>query len=761
MRIINVTKIILIFFVLFFMAVWRCVCAADNAAVVLPSGSKIVETPQGIILNITLPLGGKSSHAIIRTLERTVVDLRKNIELSARRDVSDKFARNSTELNEVAGINELRPTVILQFNVEPNQDMYGRGSSFGVCYEIAKLLVSEKFNGIRTVAYFPQSVKGHVMLVALACDERAAADNAEIGEAAGGDSSITKTEREAYFEISRKKLAVPNAVIEKMLDPSAVLMRVETEKGVRLILPNEAAALGETESFIDNPAVVIAAGEPGIFTAEAARKMNLISRIVNDRVELSRGLGFRPDDIKMTPIPGELGHAVRIDISGAINYDKIGVAMRAIQAAVDPQSAAQNNRKFVAGRAGFICLTIDSPGGDLAASINLATLLTDKELKDVWKVAYIPFQARADAALIALACDEVVLGQDAVLGGDGSTEFSKAEVADAKVTIREIFSKDALRSWSIPVGFVDRDVEIFKMTRRQRPVLTDYFCEEEYQGLSDAADWERGESIKKGGELFTVIGGKGEQYVVDRQANDFAEFKLIYGLEDDPFLVEPGWADKLVGILSSPGMSMFILFVVYIALVYDGTGLGIGAFIAVVGMFLYFWLNFLGGTAGWLEVILFVVGVLCVLVEIFLLPGLGVFGIGGAIAMIASLVFATQTFYIPRNSYQFAQARNSILLLCISGAGMIIFGIMAARAINKMNKPKDKDTVQIKERERLASYDDLLGMEGKAITPLVPAGRAVINNKPINVVSDGDLIERGEKIRVIEVVGYRVVVSKF
>jgi membrane-bound ClpP family serine protease len=756
MKIINVTKIVFVLFLLFATTTKLYSQANDSESNLSVVSGSSVGISRGVILNITLPISGKSSHAIIRAIDRAAADMRK-LELSGKGNESDKVVGGSAGVKN-SGVAELSPTIILQFNVSADQDIYGRGSSFGVCYEIAKLLTSEKLNGIRTVSYFPQSVKGHVLLVALACDERAAAGKAELGEVASGDEVITKAEREAYFEISRKRLAVPKAAVEKMLDSSVVLMRVETERGLRLILSDEADSLSKTESFVDSPSVMVAAGEPGIFTAEAARKINLISWIADDRIELARGLGFRPDDIKSTPIPGEVGHAIRIDINGTINYDKVGVAMRMIQSAVEPKRAVSSNREFGSDKVGFICVVIDSAGGDLASSINFAMFLADDEFRDILKVAYIPFQARSDAALIALACDEVVLGQGAVLGGDGNAEFSKNEVEDAKVTIREIFSKATLRSWSIPVGFIDREAEIFKMTRTRQPVITDYFCDEEHQALSDSVDWVRGDCVKRSGELFKVIGGEGEQYVVDRHANDFSEFRLLYGLEDDPFLVEPSWADKLVAILSSPGMSMFILFVVFIALAYDVTGLGIGAFIAVVGICLFFWLNFLGGTAGWLEVILFVVGVLCVVVEIFLLPGLGIFGIGGAIAIITSLVFATQTFYIPRNSYQFAQARNSMLILFISSVGVIVCGVMLVRAISKLSKPND--TKQINEREKLVNYDYLSGMEGKTITPLVPAGRAIIDNKPINVVSDGDLIESGERIRVLEVVGNRVVVSK-
>ncbi|MDR1923739.1 MAG: hypothetical protein LBQ66_05125 [Planctomycetaceae bacterium] len=739
--------------------------------------------PPAVILNISLPVTGKSSHAIMRTLERTLADFRKssspNVSPAASPVASSAAAINSPESLSTNFVQEptpaaapiaitkntnnnstqLLPTIILQFDIDADQDLYGRGSSFGACYEIAEILVGERFSGIRTVAYFPQSVKGHALLIALACDERIAAEKAEIGEASIDEKDITKTEREAYLEISRKRLAVPKSVVEKMLDPAAVLLRVETEKGVRLTTPSEVDELSKTESFVNQPTVMIAAGEPGIFTSDTARKINLISHIANDRIELARGLGFRPDDIKTTPVPGELGHAIRVNINGPISYDKVGTTMRTIQAAIDPKSVTPNHRKYGMEKIGFICICIDSPGGDLTSSLNLATYLADtKELKEVWKVAYIPYQARADAALIALACDEIVLGQDAILGGDGSIEFSKEDINDAREIIRNIFSKDTMRSWSLAVGFIDREIEIFQAVRTKRPTLTDYFCDEELKLLQDANDWQKGGLIKKQGELFAITGGKGNQYFVDRLAKDFAEFKLLYGLEDDPLLMEPGWADQFIAVLSSPGMSAFLLMIVFLALAYDSTGTGIGALVAVMGLCLFFWLNFLGGTAGWLEVMIFVAGVIFVAIEIFVLPGFGIFGICGAIAIIISLVFATQTFYIPRNSYQFAQASNSLLMLCVSGAGIFIVGTMISRTLHKANKPKD--TIQINEREKLANYDHMLGMEGKTITPLVPAGKAMINGIPIDVMSEGELIERNETVYVTEIIGYRVIVNK-
>ena len=84
-------------------------------------------------------------------------------------------------------------------------------------------------------------------------------------------------------------------------------------------------------------------------------------------------------------------------------------------------------------------------------------------------------------------------------------------------------------------------------------------------------------------------------------------------------------------------------------------GIGIGGFVAAVCFLLFFWSRYLGGTAGWLEVSLFVAGVSCLLLEVFVIPGFGIFGLGGGALVLASLVLASQTFLWPRNEYQFEQ----------------------------------------------------------------------------------------------------------
>ena len=503
-----------------------CFCAATSA--------------EEILLDVELPLSAKSAHAAAKTLERVPAET---------------------------------TTVFIQLNVRTDEELFGRGSSFAGCYEFASLLASERFSHIRFVAFMPQSVQGHAVLVALACHERIMAERAEIGAAGIDESRITATHRQAYQEIALRR-NIPVALADKLLDSNAVILQVETERGLRLIAPDGVEALRQTETFAAEPTTVIPAGQQGIFSAELARQIRLIDLIAEDRIAAVRGVGIAPDGLKIVPILNESGHAVRINLSGVINSDRTGAVMRSIRNYVD---TPENN-------VNFLCLYIDSPGGDLDASLALASfIVTEINPAKVRTVAYIPYHARSDAALVAIACDEIVLGPGAVLGGDGARVFTQDQITFARRVIQESLSKRAVRSWSLPVAFVDPDIEVFRAVRMaegaRRP-LVDYLCDEALAELPDRAQWHKEGIVKPRGELLQIIQGKGEQFFVDRTAKDFAEFKLLYGLEQDPMLADPTWADGLIHFLSSPGMSVTILFLVFLALMLElnSPGIGIGLF---------------------------------------------------------------------------------------------------------------------------------------------------------------------------------------
>jgi len=101
-----------------------------------------------------------------------------------------------------------------------------------------------------------------------------------------------------------------------------------------------------------------------------------------------------------------------------------------------------------------------------------------------------------------------------------------------------------------------------------------------------------------------------------------------------------------------------------------------------------------------------------------------------------------------------------------SGAGILVLGMLARRYLphapmfNRvmLEPPHGQELAELSDRESMVDYDHLLEQQGLATTQLTPSGKARIGNELIDVIADGEVIERGATIEVVEVRGNRVVV---
>jgi len=64
------------------------------------------------------------------------------------------------------------------------------------------------------------------------------------------------------------------------------------------------------------------------------------------------------------------------------------------------------------------------------------------------------------------------------------------------------------------------------------------------------------------------------------------------------------------------------------------------------------------------------------------------------------------------------------------------------------------------DREAVVDWSHLNGQKGKAVTPIMPSGKARINGKVYDVISDGQVIDKGQSIEVVEAIANRVVVRQ-
>ncbi|HEY4312737.1 MAG TPA: NfeD family protein [Pirellulales bacterium] len=636
------------------------------------------------------------------------------------------------------------------FEIEPGR------ANFGEAYDLANFLSGPALNGATTVAWIPKTISGHAVLVAMACDEIVMSPEAEIGKAGEYEKVIEPSVRNAYVGIANRRMNIPSDVALALLDPAVELVMVETDVSREYALASRLDELRKQKSF-EKPKVIKPAGQPGIFTGNRAWELGFVKSLAASRADVAKALGLPREAVEADPSLDGDWRPVRIDIRGPITSKLAEQTQALIQNQIQDHDA------------NFFCLWIDSEGGSATDSINLANFLTSLDPGERRTVAYIPNAARADAAFIALAADQIVMHPKATLGGRGDMLADDVDVKLIAGSLRDIAKRKG-RAPAIAAAMIDPSVTVYRYTR-VRDALIDYFTPEDLAAQGDADGWQQGAEIGHRGQPLELTGQEAEQYGVARYlARDFEELKNLYGLEGDPALVEPSWAHILIDALNSPGISWLLLLVGGAALYAElqAPGIGLGGLISALCFLLYFWIAYLGGTAGWLEVLLFLAGVVCLMLEIFVLPGVGVFGLAGGLLVIVSLVLASQTFVLPRNAYQVAQLRNSLLALTSVGAGVVALAILMNRYLphapmfNRMMlaPPTPEELSVIHQREAVARFEHLVGMQGVTTTPLLPSGKAQIGDELVDVIADGEVIERNQPVRVVEVRGNRVLVRQ-
>jgi membrane-bound ClpP family serine protease len=551
--------------------------------------------------------------------------------------------------------------------------------------------------------------------------------------------------RAAYLQIASRRRTVPPAVAVALVDPAATVARVSTDDGDQFVAAGEVEAVRQKSAVLD---VEELRPVPLALTGRRARELGFVRLLARTPAELARGLGVEERVLAIDPSLEGGWKAAQVVLSGPITGDTVARARQQIERAV-------------ADGVTFLCLRVDSAGGSPEQSLVLANRLAAFDPARVRTVAYVPRQARGDAALVALACDELVMHPDAVLGGEGDAAISGRQAAAVAASWREGVAKTRERSWSLPIALVVPAIDVEQATQ-QGTGRVEYFSPEELAARDDRASWNVGAKVGTG--PIQLTGRSAESLgLVTHVVDNFAGLVQAYGLTGDIALSEPGWADRLLDALASPGLAWLLLLIGGVGLYIElhTPGFGLGGFVSMVAFIVYFWSQYLHGTSGWLEVMLFLAGLFCLAAEIFVLPGFGVLGLGGGVLLIASLVLASQSFVLPANDYQIRQLQWSLLGILGAAVGVSLLGVLLRRWLpstpvlrNVLLEPPPADDVIDENR-----LEELVGLEGTTTTRLAPAGKARIHGRLQEVTSDGPLVEPGMPIRVVEVRGGRVLVK--
>lgn len=460
---------------------------------------------------------------------------------------------------------------------------------------------------------------------------------------------------------------------------------------------------------------------------------------------------------------------------------------------IDSYSYKYFKRKLAAAKsakADLVVIEINSPGGTVDHSLMIA-----QDLQDVtWAktVAFIPDKALSGAALASLGCDDIVIDQQGRIGDAGiiflDQTFAFHYAPEKMITDLVRQARDLTefkgRPPALAEAMIDMDTLVFqnknnpKLFETRRAKNSGYPHRQnsnedpnQFQQKLDLNEWQLVEESNEG--RFLEINGKRavELGLADANASDREALAERYHLENGFRVYRKNATDVLVAWLSFPLITGLLFVVGLIALYFEFTapGIGIGALVAGLCFSLFFWSQFLGGTAGWLEVLIFVAGIAFLLMELFVIPGFGIAGVAGLLMIVASILMASQDFVIPQNQFQMETFKSNLVVVAGSGAAFLVGAFFLSKYMGKVplvsnlvlappSEPVEEETKGKTIQTTHAVVE--VGDWGVAESVLRPAGKARFGDQTVDVVADGSFIQPEEQVKVIEISGNRVLVVK-
>ncbi len=652
-----------------------------------------------------------------------------------------------------------------------------QGSSrFGQVSDLARRLTSAGVSRVRTVAWIPKTVDGYHAIVALACQDIVMDADASLGDIGRG-KAVPEVERDLIMSIvDRRNSRLSRGVVRAMMDPAVELLRVNTQgpdPGVRFLTPDELKSLQANNTPISETERMKDVGSPGLFNAsDAVHSGFMVAELAKNRHEVARAYDLSTESMREPSKTNRPLNVKLISIHEAITPLTEEFILRQI-------------RTSVAEGANLLIFDIDSPGGYLFSSVNIANTIAELDPTRITTVAWIPERALSGAAVIALGTDRIIMAPDAHFGDAGVIQETEEGGAfervpeklwsDFLVTLQNLAERKN-RPTALLQAMVDKNLQVFEATNAETGRVT-YMSEYEIDDSND--EWIKGAVVPESREevLLTVNGDRAHELgLADSPCENIEALRLRLGIPESNSLepVARTWVDTFVFVLNSQiagfGLITFGILCMYIELHMPTGFFGI---VAAVFFALFFWSRYLGGTSGSLELIMFLLGIVLLAMEIFVIPGFGVFGISGLLLMAGSLVMASHTFAGMNAGERFNESMSSMGTLAGALATVLVVAVSLNRflpSIPFLNKliltppgyaDMDDNAPLLNPAVFKSDTDDSpvqTGDIGTAASTLRPSDKANFGDLFLDVVSDGGYIDHGTSVEVIRVAGKRIIV---
>lgn len=403
-----------------------------------------------------------------------------------------------------------------------------------------------------------------------------------------------------------------------------------------------------------------------------------------------------------------------------------------------------------AGGAGAaaVVLDINTFGGRVDAAVRIKDALLSSKVPTV---AFIDRRAISAGALISLACDVIAVTSGATMGAATPVQMGGGPGGQAQPVAEKVVSymRKEMRSTA---EAKERDGDIAE-------AMVD--ADNDLPGLAPK------------GKLLTLTTKEGLKHgLFDMETETFEALMAELGLQDNPVKrTTVNWAEQVARTLTDPTVSGMLMTFGFLGLLMElyTAGFGITGIIGLSCLFLFFLGHVVADLAGFEELLLFFLGFAMILAEGFGLGGgTGLLAVAGLSAVVVSLVMALVEAPI-EVSWGTGDIASALQRVAFALGVTVIGGLLLSKLF-----PRTGLFRRIVLDAGLAGVDagvpdidgdpgidaTLLGAQGVTLTYLRPFGKARINDRKIEVTTEGGFLEAGRPVRVVRIEGRNVVVRQ-
>jgi membrane-bound serine protease (ClpP class) len=439
----------------------------------------------------------------------------------------------------------------------------------------------------------------------------------------------------------------------------------------------------------------------------------------------------------------------------------------------------------------YVIYEISTYGGLLKSADDIAKYFILEIGDKIQTVAYVKTEAISAGAMISVSCRDIIMRENTTIGDcapitmGGKLEGVEREKAESFT--RAAFQR-AAEANGYPAALLKAMVTMQTKVYRVKNLQTgesEFFEAEQLPNDPNVYDLDGKELIVDDDELFTRTAAQAFEYGIARavvkdraEALGYLEKRDGVTFAGEPMVLETLWSEEMVRWINSPAVMavlvMIALLGVYIE--FNTPGLGLPGLVAVICFIIIIGSKYLIGLANWVEVALFVVGILLLLVEFFILPGFGIAGVAGIICVLAGLFGMLiknppDKFPWPNSALDWNDFSQGALGLSLGFMGFLILAWLLSKYLPKMPflgglilvpataKQGGPMHVSMTKPAESTTLDVNVGDTGEVVSKLRPTGKARFGDAIVDVVAHGDFLNIGTKVEIIEIHGNRVVVK--